>query len=115
MANQNIKQVIRRALFNEKLFGETITYNGKEIMAICQVGESEVQTSPSFLRMGNSLMVSSDARFTVSTEDAPNPKQGDVILYNGETYHVSGITLHDSVGGNVTVKAVGRARGMVRR
>lgn len=115
MANSDIAKTIRDALFDLDLFGEEITYNGKKVVANCEVGEAERQKSPAFMRISNATEVSGDAKFTVNTNDVPEPKRGDEIVYKGIKYFVGGVLLLDSIGGNVTVKATYKERGYVRR
>lgn len=111
MANPAISEIINDALFDDDLMGETIIYNGVELLAIVQIGESEKQDSPAFMRQRNATLVMGNGFVTVPLSAVPNPKKRDVIQYSGKTYYVAGIDLVDSVGGNVTVKVTAAERG----
>ena len=114
--NQYIKQVIQNATFDTALLAETISYNGVEISAIVENGENELQKSPGgFNRCSNTVVVSGSGYFTVKIEDVPNPKRGDVIVYDSKKYYVAGIELIDSLGGSVTVKVTCDERGYLNR
>lgn len=114
--NEYIKKIIQNATFDDEIFAEKISYNGAEISAIVEVGENELQKSPGgFNRRGNTVAISGSGYFTVSTEDVPNPKRGDVIIYDSKKYYVAGIELIDSLGGSVTVKVTCDERGYLNR
>lgn len=111
MANPFIKSIIQRATLNQDLFGETITYNGKDITAVVEVGQNEAQTSGFMKLVSGASVINGNGFFTVSIDDVPHPKRGDRISYNGDIYYVAGIELVDTAGGTVTVKVSANERG----
>lgn len=114
--NEYIKKIIQNATFDDKIFAEKISYNGMEISAIVEVGENELQKSRGgFNRLGNTVVVSGSGYFTVNPDDVPNPKRGDIIVYDNKKYYVAGIELIDSLGGSVTVKVTCDERGYLNR
>lgn len=114
--NEYIKKIIQNAIFDDGIFAEKISYNGMEISAIVEVGENELQKSRGgFNRLSNTVVVSGSGCFTVKTDDIPNPKRGDIIVYDNKKYYVAGIELIDSLGGSVTVKVTCDERGYLNR
>lgn len=114
--NEYIKKIIQNATFDDGIFAEKISYNGMEISAIVEVGENELQKSRGgFNSLSNTVVVSGSGCFTVKTDDIPNPKRGDIIVYDNKKYYVAGIELIDSLGGSVTVKVTCDERGYLNR
>lgn len=109
--NPLIKKIIQNAVFNDNVLAETITYNGVEILAIVEIGENEAQQSPGFMRHYKAVVVQGNGYFTVSVDDVPEPKRGDLIVYDGKKYYVAGIELHDSAGGQFTLKVTADSKG----
>lgn len=114
--NEYIKKIIQNATFDDGIFAEKISYNGMEISAIVEVGENELQKSRGgFNCLSNTVVVSGSGYFTVKNDDVPNPKRGDIIVYDNKKYYVAGIELIDSLGGSVTVKVTCDERGYLNR
>lgn len=122
MANPIYQEIIKNAVFDLLRFGETITYTpqntteGKEIVAIVEIGES-LQEEKAAFRGGDvsaNRKTSDTAVFTILLEDVPKPEAGDIITYSGEEWKVRRINLIDSVGGNVTLEADRKVRGFGR-
>ena len=113
--NDYIKKVMQNATFDTALFAEKITYNGKEIPAIVELGENEQQQSPGFNRRAGTVVVSGSGYITVSCDDVPTPKRTDIIVYNGDKYYVAAIELRDSAGGQITLKVSNNERGYLNR
>ena len=87
-----------------------------KIPAIVGVGKNELKRSGGGLnRLSNTVVVSGSGCFTVKTDDIPNPKRGDIIVYDNKKYYVAGIELIDSLGGSVTVKVTCDERGYLNR
>ncbi len=111
--NEYIKKIIQNATFDDGIFAEKISYNGQEINAIVELGENECQVG--FGRKSNNIVVGGNGFFTVNIDDVPHPQRNDSIIYNGKSYHVAGVELVDSVGGQITVKVTSDERGYMRR
>ena len=114
--NEYIKKIIQNATFDDGILAEKISSNGMEISAIVEIGENELQKSRGgFNRLGNTVAVSGSGYFTVKTDDVPDPKRGDIIVYDNKKYYVAGIELIDSLGGSVTIKVTCDERGYLNR
>lgn len=112
MANAMIKQIMQTAMFQSDLFEDIILYNGVEMKALVELGDSDAQQKIAFGRSGMTV-IAGNGQFTVSLNDVPKPKRQDRIEYNGNTYYVAGVDFVDSLGGNVTVRVVENERGYV--
>lgn len=113
--NNFLKNVLNDALMHTDIFTEEITYNGKKIQAIVEIGENEVTTSPGIMKRAGTAVISGSGFFTLSVADVPEPKRQDQIVYNGQKYNVAGIELLDSMSGTVTVKVTTAERGYFGR
>lgn len=111
--NEYIKKVIQNATFDTALFAEKIIYNDKTVPAIVELGENERQVG--FGRRAGNIVVGGGGYFTVSTDDVPQPKRNDVIIYENKRYYVAGVELVDSMGGQITVKVTCDERGYMKR
>ena len=73
-------------------FGEPILYNGNEITGIDELG-STWQKGGAVVSEGST----GSAFFSFSAEEVPNPKAGDVIVFNQKKYHFLRIIETDGV------------------
>ena len=88
--NPVIAKIMQNAMFATGQT-ETILYNGVEIKALVEIGESETQFTSAFMRTNKSVAVADNSIFTVKADDlAGAPKRGDTIEYHGQKYYVGG-------------------------
>ncbi len=102
--NNTIKGIMQTAMFDNDLLAEKITYNGTEILAIVELGETEKEKSPSLFHQRNTVQMDSDGGITIKEGDVANPKRGDKVIIYGKTYFVASQVLRDSPGGNITLE-----------
>ena len=72
------------------VFGEKITYEGKQIKASVEIGEYDGKGS------GFVTGVADKAKVWVRTKDVPLPKTKDVIYINGKKWYVDHISDSDA-------------------
>lgn len=109
--NPVIAKIMQNAMFATGQT-ETILYNGVEIKALVEIGESETQFTPAFMRTNKSVAVADNSIFTVKAGDiAGAPKRGDTIEYHGQKYYVGGYDVYDTLSDSYVVKATRNERG----
>lgn len=100
------RRIAKNTFFNTDRLGETITYNGVEIVALVYIGASISRTD--WNDAATSIEHSSLADlavFSVCDEDVIEPCEGDEIIYKGTAYTVAQIILHDVAGAHFVVTA----------
>ena len=101
------RRVTKKAFFSLDRLGETITYNGNEIVALVYIGAS--LSRPDWNDAATSVehaSLADIATFSVCDEDVVAPEEGDTIVYNGTQYTVAQIIEHDVAGCHFVVFAV---------
>jgi len=78
--------------FNPEELGEKIIYNGVEITAIPDMGESNAKGN-TFTNDGSA----DRAFFEVTIDDVPSPSAGDEIVYMDKTWEVARIVESDTI------------------
>lgn len=114
------RRVSRKAFFSLARSGETITYNGQEIIAIVEIGAS--QTRPDWNDAATSIEHAdlADIAYFSVCDDPDNggiaePQEGDTIVYNGTEYSAAQIIMHDVPASLYLVFAVKNTRAFGRR
>ena len=113
--NPVIAKIMQNAMFATGQT-ETILYNGVEIEALVEIGESENQFTPAFMRTNKSVAVADNSIFTVKAGDLVGaPKRGDTIEYHGQKYYVGGYDVFDTLSDSYVVKATRNERGYLNK
>ena len=105
------RRASKKAFFSTARLGETITYNGQEVVAIVEVGAS--LSRPDWNVPATTVehaSLTDIAYFSIcdDVEDGgiAEPQEGDTILYNGTEYNVAQLVMHDKAGCLYVVFAV---------
>lgn len=105
------RRTSKKAFFSLARLGETITYNGQEVIAIVEIGAS--MSRPDWNVPATQVehaSLTDIAYFSVcdDIEDGgiPEPQEGDTIVYNGTEYNVAQLVMHDVTGSLWLVFAV---------
>lgn len=111
------RKITEIALFSVKRLGEEIEYTDSQnvkkiIVAIVERGVdmSRSDWNDAHTRIEHSA-INDMAEFSVLKKDVPNPKEGDHIVYEGDTWKVSQIFNYDSAGGNYVLICSKNSRG----
>ena len=108
------RSIVATSCFSTKRIAETITYEGKEISALVEIGASFARTDwNDAATTTEEARLADAATISVLDTDVPSPQEGDVIVYKSETYFVSRVINHDEAGGNFVLDAMknGKAYG----
>lgn len=115
------RRVSRKAFFSLDRLGETIEYNGKQIVALAYPGATLSRTdwNDAATSIENANLADL-AVFGICDDptdengiDKP-PTEGDEIVYNGETYYASQQIEHDVAGSHYVVFATKNHRAWGR-
>ena len=113
--NPVIAKIMQNAMFATGQT-ETILYNGVEVEALVEIGESENQFTPAFMRTNKSVAMADNSIFTIKSGDIVGaPKRGDKIEYHGQKYYVGGYDIFDTLSGSYVVKATRNERGYLNQ
>ena len=113
--NPIITKIMQNAMFATGQT-ETILYNGVEVEALVEIGESENQFTPAFMRTYKSVVVADSSIFTIKASDlAEAPKRGDSIEYRGQKYYVGGYDIFDNLSDSYVIKATRNERGYLNK
>lgn len=113
--NPIITKIMQNAMFATGQT-ETILYNGVEVEALVEIGESENQFTPAFMRTNKSVVVADSSVFTVKADALTGaPKRGDSIEYRGQKYYVGGYDIFDALSNSYVVKATRNERGYLNK
>lgn len=113
--NPIITKIMQNAMFATGQT-EAILYNGIEIQALVEIGESETQFTPAFMRTNKAVVVADSSLFTIKAGDlAEAPKRGDHIEYHGQKYYVGGYDIFDALSNSYVVKATRNERGYLNK
>lgn len=100
------RRVAKTAFFSTARLGETITYNGVEIVALVYIGAS--LSRPDWNDAATSIEhanLADIATFSVCDDDVNSPNEGDVIVYGNDEYLVAQIIEHDVAGAHYVLFA----------
>lgn len=89
---EQMKNDFNSLFLNEDEFGERVTYEGTEIIALFNF-HSSMEEGNIYGNDGRS----SRATITISVDDIPNPKQGDKIVRDEVTWEVARKLVSDSI------------------
>lgn len=113
--NPIITKIMQNAMFATGQT-ETILYNGVEVEALVEIGESENQFTPAFMRTNKSVVVADGSVFTVKADALTGaPKRGDTIEYHGQKYYIGGYDIFDTLSNSYVVKATRNERGYLNK
>lgn len=114
------RRVSKKAFYSLARTGETITYNGQEIVAIVEIGAT--LSRPDWNVPATSVEhadLTDIAYFSVLDDPddggVRQPEEGDTIVYNGEEYNVAQTVMHDVQAATYVVFAVRNTKAFGRR
>jgi len=110
------RRISRQAFFSPDRLGETITYNGRDIVALVYIGASMSRSDWNAVHTQvENANIADIALFSVCDDESdPNgvmPHEGDSIVYHGNNYSVAQIVEHDVPGSHYLVMASKDERG----
>ena len=97
------RRASKKAFFSTARLGETITYNGQDIIAIVEIGAS--LSRPDWNVPATAVehaSLTDIAYFSICDDVADGgiaePQEGDTIVYNNAEYTVQQLVMHDVTG-----------------
>ena len=97
------RRASKKAFFSTARLGETITYNGQEVIAIVEIGAT--LSRPDWNVPATAVehaSLSDIAYFSICDDVADGgiaePQEGDTIVYNNAEYTVQQLVMHDVTG-----------------
>lgn len=105
------RRASKKAFFSLARLGEPITYNGREVIAIVEVGASLSRPDWNVPATQVEHASLTDIAYFSICDDIEDggitePQEGDTIVYNGTEYNVAQLVMHDVTGSLWLVFAV---------